>query len=85
MTAVGRYWHGEHFICCQCHIRLSGGEGGEAGFHYDEGRLYCPKCFTAAYGVQCYGCKQLVGGNELWVEAMDHNWHPQCFVCLVSC
>ena len=81
MTAVGRYWCAEHFICCQCHVKLSGGEG---GFHYDEGRLYCPQCFAAMNAVQCFGCKQLIGGNELWVEAMDQNWHPGCFVCIVS-
>ena len=81
MTAVGRYWCAEHFICCQCHVKLSGGEG---GFHYDEGRLYCPQCFATMNAVQCFGCKQLIGGNELWVEAMDQNWHPGCFVCIVS-
>lgn len=81
MTAVGRYWHAEHFVCYQCQTKLSGGEG---GFHYEGGQLFCPKCFTLSYGVQCFGCKQLIGGNELWVEAMDQNWHPECFVCTVS-
>jgi len=81
MTAVGRYWHAEHFVCCQCQVKLSGSDG---GFHYDEGRLFCPKCFSVSYGVECFGCKQLIGGNELWVEAMDQNWHPECFVCSVS-
>ena len=81
MTAVGRYWHADHFVCSQCQTKLSGVEG---GFHYDEGHLFCPNCFTTSYGVQCFGCKQLIGGNELWVEAMDQNWHPDCFVCTVS-
>ena len=38
-------------------------------------------CFTEAYGVSCSGCGQTIGANELWVEALDRNWHPQCFVC----
>ena len=35
-------------------------------------------------GVRCAGCNQTVGANELWVEALDKNWHPHCFVCEVS-
>ena len=38
-------------------------------------------CFGDAYGASCFGCGQKIGGNELWVEALDHNWHPHCFVC----
>ena len=79
--AMGRYWCAERFVCSQCGVKLSGGEG---GFHYEDGLLFCPKCFTLNNAVECFGCKQLVGGNDLWIEAMDQNWHPQCFVCVVS-
>lgn len=69
-------------MCSQCQRGLSGGE--EGGFHYEEANLFCTQCFTNSYGVQCFGCKQMIGGNELWVEAMEQNWHPECFVCTVS-
>ena len=69
-------------MCSQCQRGLSGGE--EGGFHYEEANLFCTQCFTSSYGVQCFGCKQMIGGNELWVEAMEQNWHPECFVCIVS-
>ena len=69
-------------MCSQCQRKLSGIE--EGGFHYEDGHLLCTQCFTVSFGVECFGCKQLIGGNELWVEAMDQNWHPECFVCTVS-
>ncbi len=46
--------------------------------------LFCVDCFGALYGATCHGCSQRIGGDELWVEALEHTWHPACFVCDVS-
>ena len=45
--------------------------------------MYFQNCFTETYGVTCSGCGQSISANELWVEALERNWHPQCFVCAV--
>ena len=54
------------------------------GFNMEANQLFCGDCYGAAYGATCFGCGQKIGGDELWVEAMDHQWHSQCFKCEVS-
>ena len=46
--------------------------------------LFCADCFGAIYGATCFGCGQKIGGGELWVEALEHQWHSNCFRCEVS-
>ena len=54
------------------------------GFNMQDNQLFCGDCFGAAYGATCHGCQGKIGGDELWVEALEHQWHSQCFVCDVS-
>ncbi|XP_019854051.1 PREDICTED: LIM domain-binding protein 3-like [Amphimedon queenslandica] len=77
VNATNRYYHQECFRCSRCSCNLSQ----QDGFNMENGMLFCSNCFTEAYGVSCSGCGQTIGANELWVEALDRNWHPQCFVC----
>ena len=41
-------------------------------------------CYSDQFGAMCAGCSKAIGGGDLWVEALDKNWHPNCFVCEVS-
>ena len=50
----------------------------------ENNQLFCKNCFNQSYGTTCRGCQGNIGANDLWVEALEHNWHPQCFVCTVS-
>ena len=52
-----------------------------SGFNMENNMLFCTDCYGAVYGATCFGCGQRIGGDELWVEALDHQWHPACFVC----
>ena len=45
--------------------------------------LFCADCFGSVYGATCFGCGQKIGGSELWVEALEHQWHSNCFRCEV--
>ena len=47
-------------------------------------QLFCSDCFGAMYGATCYGCGQKIGGDELWIEALQQQWHSRCFVCEVG-
>lgn len=77
ISAVGRHWHQEHFSCSRCSADLSKGEG----FNMDNNLLFCSECFSSLFGATCYGCSKRIAGEELWVEALDHQWHPACFSC----
>ena len=50
----------------------------------EAGRLFCADCYGESYGATCGGCGNKIGGGQLWVEALDQQWHSQCFICTVS-
>ena len=64
---------------CVCVCVCAAGEG----FNMDNNLLFCSECFSSLFGATCYGCSKRIAGEELWVEALDHQWHPACFSCEV--
>uniref|UniRef100_A0A8C8CFV5 LIM zinc-binding domain-containing protein n=1 Tax=Oncorhynchus tshawytscha TaxID=74940 RepID=A0A8C8CFV5_ONCTS len=71
VTALGRVWHPEHFVCSECETEL--------GFHDREGQQYCQQCFLSLFASRCQGCTQPILEN--YISALNSLWHPQCFVC----
>ena len=49
----------------------------------EAGHLFCGSCYGESYGATCGGCGSNIGGDELWVEALDQQWHSHCFTCTV--
>jgi len=74
VTAIGKKWHINHFICTQC---LSPFENGT--FFERDSRPYCETCFYAAFAPRCAGCNQSIKGE--CVNALGQQWHPEHFVC----
>ena len=54
------------------------------GFNMEAGQLFCGGCYGESYGATCGGCGSKIGGDQLWVEALDQQWHSHCFTCTVS-
>ena len=50
----------------------------------EAGQLFCDGCYGESYGATCGGCGSKIGGHQLWVEALDQQWHSHCFTCTVS-
>ena len=50
----------------------------------EAGQLFCGGCYGESYGATCGGCGSKIGGDQLWVEALDQQWHSHCFTCTVS-
>ena len=50
----------------------------------EAGQLFCGGCYGESYGATCAGCETKIGGDQLWVEALDQQWHSHCFTCTVS-
>ena len=50
----------------------------------EAGQLFCGSCYGESYGATCGGCGSKIGGDQLWVEALDQQWHSHCFTCTVS-
>uniref|UniRef100_A0A673FYS4 Paxillin-like n=1 Tax=Sinocyclocheilus rhinocerous TaxID=307959 RepID=A0A673FYS4_9TELE len=75
VTAMGRTWHPEHFVCTHCQE--------EIGFHEKDGKAYCRKDYFDLFAPKCGGCARAILEN--YISALSALWHPECFVCRVSC
>jgi len=74
ITALGKKWHMDHFICTQC---LKPFEGGT--FFEREGRPYCEADFYSVFSPKCGSCNEAIKGD--CINALGQAWHPEHFVC----
>ncbi|XP_048868819.1 transforming growth factor beta-1-induced transcript 1 protein-like isoform X1 [Brienomyrus brachyistius] len=75
VTALGRVWHPEHFVCMECETEL-----GSRNFFEKDGRPYCEADYFSLYSPHCAHCNKPIL-NKM-VTALDKNWHPECFCCV---
>lgn len=69
-------WHEEHFTCTVCKSPLAGKQFMEQG-----GNPYCERDFYEAFAPKCHFCQKPI--MEQVVNALDKEWHPDCFKCSV--
>ncbi|MCP9259403.1 Paxillin [Dirofilaria immitis] len=74
VTALGKTFHAEHFICAEC-----GQQFGEEGFHEKNGQPYCKTDFFRMFAPKCNGCKNPIKMH--FITALGTHWHPECFIC----
>jgi paxillin len=74
ITALGKSWHVEHFICTQCLKPFPGGT-----FFERDGRPYCESDFFALFAPKCAGCSEPIKGD--CINALGSQWHPEHFAC----
>uniref|UniRef100_A0A3Q3BF09 Transforming growth factor beta-1-induced transcript 1 protein n=1 Tax=Kryptolebias marmoratus TaxID=37003 RepID=A0A3Q3BF09_KRYMA len=77
VTALGKVWHPEHFVCTECETEL-----GSRNFFEKDGRPYCEPDYFTLFSPHCAHCSKPIL-NKM-VTALDKNWHPECFCC-VNC
>uniref|UniRef100_A0A8C1PTD2 LIM zinc-binding domain-containing protein n=1 Tax=Cyprinus carpio TaxID=7962 RepID=A0A8C1PTD2_CYPCA len=75
VTALGRVWHPEHFVCSECECEL-----GNCNFFEKDGQPYCEPDYFTLYSPHCAQCNKPIL-NKM-VTALDKNWHPECFSCV---
>jgi len=74
ITALGKKWHPEHFICAQCLQPFPAGN-----FFERDGRPYCENDFFALFASKCGACHEPIKGD--CINALGQQWHPEHFVC----
>jgi paxillin len=74
VTALGKKWHMDHFICTQCLSPFPDGS-----FYERDSRPFCERCFSSAFAPRCGGCNQPIQGP--CINALGQAWHPEHFVC----
>jgi paxillin len=74
ITAMGKKWHLDHFICGKCNAPFPDGM-----FFEKEGRPWCKNCYSTNFSYRCAACDQGIMGDV--VNALGRHWHPEHFVC----
>jgi len=74
ITALGKRWHIDHFICTQCLKPFVGGV-----FFERDGRPYCEQDFASVFAQRCASCNQSIKSDV--INALGSTWHSDCFVC----
>ncbi|XP_055918030.1 PDZ and LIM domain protein Zasp isoform X2 [Eupeodes corollae] len=76
ITALGRIWCPDHFMCVNgnCRRPLQ-----DVGFVEEKGDLYCEYCFEKYLAPTCSKCNGKIKGDCL--NAIGRHFHPECFTC----
>ncbi|CAD7090865.1 unnamed protein product [Hermetia illucens] len=78
LTALGKSWHPEHFVCRECGAPIK-----DPTFNEKDGEPVCVACFTSKYSDVCFACKQPI--REKVIKALGQTWHEEHFVCNGTC
>ncbi|XP_040890897.1 nascent polypeptide-associated complex subunit alpha, muscle-specific form-like isoform X1 [Toxotes jaculatrix] len=74
VTAMGRTWHPEHFVCTQCQEEI-----GSRNFFERDGQPFCEKDYHNLFSPRCHYCNGPI--LDKVVTALDKTWHPEHFFC----
>ncbi|XP_072570322.1 paxillin a isoform X2 [Paramormyrops kingsleyae] len=74
VTAMGRTWHPEHFVCTHCQEEI-----GSRNFFERDGQPFCEKDYHDLFSPRCYYCNGPI--LDKVVTALDRTWHPEHFFC----
>ncbi|XP_012272683.1 PDZ and LIM domain protein Zasp isoform X8 [Orussus abietinus] len=76
LNAIGKHFHPECFNCCYC-----GKLFGNSPFFLEDGSPYCENDWNELFTTKCFACGFPVEAGDRWVEALNNNYHSQCFNC----
>lgn len=74
ITALGKIWHIEHFMCAHCHETL-----GTKNFYERDGQAYCERDYHSLFAPRCAYCNGPI--VDKCVTALNNTWHPEHFFC----
>ncbi|KAK9888915.1 hypothetical protein WA026_001136 [Henosepilachna vigintioctopunctata] len=76
LKAIGKAFHPECFNCVHC-----GKLFGNNPFFIEDGDPYCDADWNELFTTKCFACGFPVEAGDRWVEALNNNYHTQCFNC----
>ncbi|KAK0416658.1 hypothetical protein QR680_012614 [Steinernema hermaphroditum] len=74
VIALGKMWHPEHYVCCQC-----GEELGHRNFFERGGKAYCEDDYHNMFSPRCGYCSGPI--KDRCISALGKTFHPEHFVC----
>lgn len=76
LNAIGKQFHPECFTCAYCSKLF-----GNSPFFLEDGLPYCEADWNELFTTKCFACGFPVEAGDRWVEALNNNYHSQCFNC----
>ncbi|KAG1669428.1 PDZ and LIM domain protein Zasp [Nymphon striatum] len=76
LNALDKSWHPDCFICIHCKKPF-----GSSSFYMEDGNPYCETDWNDLFTTKCIGCGFPIEAGDRWVEALNNNYHSQCFRC----
>ncbi|KAF6207212.1 hypothetical protein GE061_018452 [Apolygus lucorum] len=74
ITALGKTWHPEHFVCTHCNQEL-----GTRNFFERDGHPYCEPDYHNLFSPRCAYCNGPI--LDKCVTALEKTWHTEHFFC----
>jgi paxillin len=78
ISALGKLFHPEHFVCQTCQSPL-----GTSQFYEQNGNPQCERCYSSIFCPMCAYCNTAI--SDRCLTAMNKKWHVDCFVCNNCC
>ncbi|CAK8675320.1 unnamed protein product [Clavelina lepadiformis] len=76
LTAQGKNWHPDEFVCSSANCRRP---LQNCGFIEEKGERYCSECYEKYFAHACGKCHKKIVGEVM--HALNQTWHVSCFVC----
>jgi hypothetical protein len=77
VTALGKVWHPDHFVCHICAVPFV-----ESNFFENDGLPYCQTHYIQLFGDNCAFCKEpILKGAMRFLEKAYHEEHFLCSQC----
>lgn len=76
LKAMGKTFHPECFACAYC-----GKIFANSPFYLEDGLPYCEDDWNELFTTKCINCGFPIEAGDRWVEALNNNYHSQCFNC----
>lgn len=76
LNALGKQWHPTCFVCGHCRQPF-----GNSSFYLEDNVPYCERDWNLLFTTKCYSCSNPIEAGDKWIEALDKNYHSNCFRC----
>jgi hypothetical protein len=76
LNALGKQWHPTCFVCGHCR-----GPFGNSSFYLEDNVPYCERDWNLLFTTKCYTCGYPIQAGDRWIEALERNYHSDCFRC----
>lgn len=76
LNALGKQWHPSCFVCGHCRRPF-----GNSSFYLEDNVPYCERDWSVLFTTKCYNCSYPIQAGDKWIEALERNYHANCFRC----